>query len=195
MADIVRIPMFPLSILPLPGELVPLHIFEPRYRQLLQDIETRDITFGIYFTHEINVRKVGSLMRLESVIKRYPDGKSDIIVKCEDILSLDILLRTFRDKQYPGGDVSLWKTNMMTFPHESLYEMFLEFLKLRNINQHNIPFNLYQIANELNLDVNDRYKFITSSEDQRESFLINRIRFQTHLLQQEEKSRDVYHLN
>jgi uncharacterized protein len=195
MADLIRIPMFPLSILPLPGELVPLHIFEPRYRQLLQDIETRDITFGIYFTHEINTRKIGSVMRLESVIKRYPDGKSDIIVKCEDVFSLDILLRTFKDKMYPGGDVKIWKTDMMTFPHETLYEMFLEFLKLRNISQHNVPFNIYQIANELNLDVNDRYKFLISPNEQQELFLANRIRFQMHLLQQEEKSRDVYHLN
>jgi uncharacterized protein len=195
MADIIRIPMFPLSILPLPGELVPLHIFEPRYRQLLQDVETRDITFGIYFTHEINIARIGSLMRLESVIKRYPDGKSDIIVKCEDMFSLDLLLRTFKDKQYPGGDVKLLKTDMMSFPHETLYEMFIEFLKLRNINQHSVPFNIYQIANELNLDVNDRYKFVTSADEQREIFLANRIRFQTHLLQQEEKSKDVYHLN
>jgi uncharacterized protein len=187
--------MFPLSILPLPGELVPLHIFEPRYRQLLQDIETRDITFGIYFTHEINTMKIGSLMRLESVIKRYADGKSDIIVKCEDMLSLDVLLRTYKDKQYPGGDVKLWKADTMNFPSETLYNLFLEFLKLRNITEQSVPFNNFQIANELNLDVNDRYKFVTAPEEHRESFLLNRIRFQMHLLQQEEKSKDVYHLN
>jgi uncharacterized protein len=195
MADIARIPMFPLSILPLPGELVPLHIFEPRYRQLLHDMETRDITFGIYFTHEINIRKIGSLMRLESVIKRYPDGKSDIIVRCEDVFSLDTLLRTFKDKPYPGGDVRFWNADMMTFPNQQLYDNFLEFLKLRNINQSNVAFNIYQMANELSLDINDRYKFITLPENQREVFLANRIRFQTHLLNQEEKSKDVYHLN
>jgi uncharacterized protein len=195
MTDTIRIPMFPLSILPLPGELVPLHIFEPRYRQLLQDIETKDITFGIYFTHEINTRKIGSLMRLESVIKRYADGKSDIIVKCEDMFSLDMLLRTYKDKQYPGGDIRLWKADIMNFPHETLYNMFLQFLKLRNIAEHSVPFNNFQIANELSLDVNDRYKFVTAPEEQRELFLLNRIRFQMHLLQQEEKSKDVYHLN
>jgi uncharacterized protein len=195
MADIIRIPMFPLSILPLPGELVPLHIFEPRYKQLLQDIETTDVTFGIFFSHEINTRKIGSLMRLESVIKRYSDGKSDIIVKCEDLFSLDMLLRHFKDKQYPGGDVRFWKTDTTAYPHENLYEMFLEYLKLRNINQNSIPFSIYQIANELSLDVNDRYKFITTREEQKETFLANRIRFQIHLLQQEEKSKDVFHLN
>ncbi|HCR53616.1 MAG TPA: hypothetical protein DIW27_04310 [Cytophagales bacterium] len=43
----MRIPIFPLAIFPLPGEMVPLHIFEPRYRQLLEDAEKRDIAFGI----------------------------------------------------------------------------------------------------------------------------------------------------
>ncbi len=195
MSDVSRIPMFPLSILPLPGELVPLHIFEPRYRQLLQDIETRDITFGIYFAHEINIHKIGSLMRLESVIKRYPDGKSDIIVKCEDVFNLQLLLRTYKDKMYPGGDVDFWKTDITTFPAEDLYLRFLEFLKLKNISDHSVPFNIYQIANELSLDLNDRYKFLTTPPHLRELFLNTRIRYQTHLLQQEEKSKDVYHLN
>jgi len=62
--DTVKIPMFPLSIFPLPGELVPLHIFEPRYRQLLQDAESRDISFGIYLNHLANTDKLGSLVKL-----------------------------------------------------------------------------------------------------------------------------------
>ena len=78
MADQTRIPMFPLTIFPLPGEMVPLHIFEPRYRQLLQDAEERDISFGIYFNHTLNTEKLGSLVKLESVIKRYDGGESDI---------------------------------------------------------------------------------------------------------------------
>ncbi|MFO0505619.1 MAG: peptidase, partial [Chryseotalea sp.] len=75
----VLIPLFPLRILPLPGELVPLHIFEPRYKQLLQDVEERDVRFGIYFDHPINNERLGSFMRLESVIKRYPKGELDVI--------------------------------------------------------------------------------------------------------------------
>lgn len=195
MADITRIPMFPLSILPLPGELVPLHIFEPRYRQLLQDVETNDKVFGIYLTHDVNIAKIGSIMRLESVIKRYPDGKSDVIVRCEDMFSLEVLLRNFKDKLYPGGDVTMWNVDTMSFPGENLYNLFLEYLRLRNISQQSVAFNVFQMANELNLDLNDRYKFATLPHQNREGFLLNRIRFQTHLLQQEEKSRDVYHLN
>src|SRR3954463_123054 len=105
MADNVRIPMFPLSIFPLPAELVPLHIFEPRYRQLLIDAEERDMTFGIYFNHTMNAEKLGSLVKLESIIKRYDGGESDIIVKCQDLFRMETLFRTFKDKLYPGGEV------------------------------------------------------------------------------------------
>ena len=195
MAEIVRIPMFPLSILPLPGELVPLHIFEMRYRQLLSDMESNDTTFGIFLSHEINQQKVGALMRLESIIKRYPAGESDIIVRCEDVFSLHLLMRKFKDKLYPGGDVSFWKVDVNRYPGPALYDLFLEYLRLRNITQQPTAFNCFQIANELNLDVSERYKFLTLGSNLQENFLQNRIRFQTHLLHQETKSKDVYHLN
>jgi len=195
MSDVVHIPMFPLSILPLPGELVPLHIFEPRYQQLLQDAEINDIKFGIYFNHESNEQKIGSVMKLESVIKRYPGGEADIIVKCQDVFRMNLLLRTFKSKMYPGGDVRFWNVEQNAFPGAELHELFLAYLKQRNINQHLTIFNVFQIANELSLDIIDRYKFLMSSEDKREAFILNRVKFQMHILQQEERSRDNYHLN
>jgi uncharacterized protein len=195
MSEVLRIPMFPLAILPLPGELVPLHIFEPRYRELLSDAENHDISFGIYFSHEVNTEKIGSLMKLESIIKRYPTGESDIIVKCEDNFSLDMLLRNYKTKLYPGGDVRYWKSERNVFPHQKVYESFLDYLKLRNISHHLDPFNLYEIANELGLDLHDRYRFLTSDDEKKETFLQNRIKFQIHLLQEEERSKDSYHLN
>lgn len=187
--------MFPLAILPLPGELVPLHIFEPRYRQLLKDIETSDVAFGIYCSHDVNARKVGSLVRLESVIKRYPGGESDIVIKCLDNFTLDKLFRTFQEKMYPGGDVSFWDTDIRLAPGQPLSQLFLEYLKARNIHQHLSAFSLFQVANELTLDVNERYRFLISSAAQKRSLLVNRIRFLMHVLRQEDVSKDIFHLN
>jgi uncharacterized protein len=195
MPEVLHIPMFPLAILPLPGELVPLHIFEPRYRQLLQDAEVQDIHFGVYFSHDINKEKIGSLMKLESIIKRYPGGEADIIVKCEDIFSMDLLLRTFKTKMYPGGNVRLWKILIEVFPSPELLDLFLHYLKLRKITQVITVVNLFHIAHELNLDTVDRYKFLTISSEKKEAFLTNRINFQIRLLDQEEKSKDNFHLN
>lgn len=195
MADPIHIPMFPLAILPLPGELVPLHIFEPRYKELLLDAETHDIRFGIYFSHEMNHEKIGSVMRLESVIKRYASGESDVIVKCEDIFSLQLLLRVYKNKLYPGGDAVLWNVDMTTIPGADLYTLFMEYLNLRNITTHVSTFTLHQMAHELNFDLTDRYRFLKQPDPKKEAFLMSHVKYQIHLLKQEDRSKDVYHLN
>lgn len=189
------IPMFPLTILPLPGELVPLHIFEPRYRQLLADAEAGDIKFGIYFNHAINTGRIGSLMKLESVIKKHEGGESDIIVKCYDAFTMDKMYRSYRSKQYQAGDVNLWRTNQHEPIGSKLEDFFKEYQMKRNILRPESFFSPYSVAIELNLDLSDRYDFLLTDDKSREAFLIQRIRYQLHLLNQEERSRDVFHLN
>jgi Lon protease-like protein len=193
--EVKHIPMFPLSILPLPGELVPLHIFEPRYRQLLTDAETTDVGFGIYFNHSMNEARIGSYMKLESVIKRYPTGESDIVVKCHDIFYMDTLFKTFRSKLYPGGDVRFWEVMLAEMAGGKIGEEFRDYLTQRNITRYEGFFSLYHVAQELNLDLPERYQFLTSDQSARESFLLKKLRFQKHLLTQEERSRNLFHLN
>jgi hypothetical protein len=195
MSQSILIPMFPLNLLPLPGELVPLHIFEPRYKQLLLDAENHDIAFGIYFSSEINTNRIGALIKLESVIKRFPNGESDIVVKCTDLFTMDHLYDTFKNKMYPGGEVRLWNADISLIPDAALYELFTQYLLHRNISHPFTAFDLYQIANELNLNLSDRYKFLTCAPEKKEKFLVTHLNYQLHLLKQEEKSKDVFHLN
>jgi uncharacterized protein len=195
MSDSLLIPMFPLTLLPLPGELVPLHIFEPRYRQLLEDAENTDISFGIFLNHECNVQRLGALMKLESVIKRHPGGESDIVLRCIDIFSMGKLYRTYKSRLYPGGDIKSWKLDPQSIPGVELYELFLRFQEKRKINRHFTAFTLYQMATELNLDLFERYKLLTLPVLNKEGFLITQLRFQLHVMSQEEKSKDVFHLN
>lgn len=195
MSESLMIPMFPLTLLPLPGELVPLHIFEPRYKQLLEDTENADISFGIFCSHECNRQKLGALMKLESVIKRYPGGESDIVVRCLDIFSMEKLYRKYKSKLYPGGDIRNLQIDPQAMPGVELYELFLVFQEKRKINRHFTAFTLYQVATELNLDLFDRYKLLTLPSPKREGFLITQLKFQLYVITQEEKSKDVYHLN
>jgi uncharacterized protein len=195
MSDNSQIPVFPLTLLPLPGELVPLHIFEPRYKQLLEDIETLDISFGIFCNHELNKERLGSVMKLESIIKRYPSGEADIVVRCTDLFTLGTLYRTHKNKLYPGGESVLWEIDSQQMPGIELYENFLQFQQRRNLSSHFTAYNLFQIAVELNLDLYERYTFVTSAHVKKVSFLLSRVKYQMHLLMQEEKSKDLYHLN
>lgn len=195
MIDLIRIPIFPLAIFPLPGELVPLHIFEPRYRQLLDNAEKRDISFGIFFNHISNKNKLGSLVKLESVIKRFQGGESDIIVKCTDIFRMESLHRTFKDKLYPGGDVELYDVDLKKTAGEKLQKEFDTYLKLLLISHTEGITSYFHIANELNLDNQDRLKFVEADEGKKETFLLSRLRYQTCLVFEAEKSKDVFHLN
>jgi len=187
--------MFPLSIFPLPGEMVPLHIFEPRYKQLLVDAETKDIYFGIFFNHVTNTEKIGSLVKLESVIKRYPQGESDIIVKCQDLFSMNKLYRTFRDKSYPGGEVSFWNIDVTSPASSRLQDAFKEYLLYFQIRNSDGAPSLFMIANEINLDFDERLRFVKSNDEQKEAFLLSHLKYQTQLLYQAEKAKDVFHLN
>jgi hypothetical protein len=195
MAELVKIPMFPLAIFPLPGEMVPLHIFEPRYKQLLLDAETKEISFGIYFNHVSNIEKIGSLVKLESVIKRYENGESDIIVKCVDLFSMNMLYRTFRDKAYPGGEVSFWNVDISILANEKLVVAFKEFLSHFQIRNNEMTPTIYSIANELGLDFDEKLRFVKYDDDQKEKFLLAHLRYQAEILHQAEKSKDVFHLN
>ena len=193
--DGLTIPMFPLSIFPLPGEMVPLHIFEPRYRQLLEDAETRDISFGIYYNHTSNTGKLGSLVKLESVIKRYKTGESDIIVKCLDLFTMGKLYRTYKDKLYPGGEITRWNVEGSKPMGESLKSYFQEYHTWLKITHSEKVISLYDVANELSLGAEERLSFVKLPTEKQESFLVNQIKYQILLMRQAESARDIFHLN
>lgn len=75
------LPLFPLQLVVFPGEVLPLHIFEPRYRQLIQECEDEDTHFGIPAYINGKVMEFGTEIRIKSIEKRYPEGEMDIITE------------------------------------------------------------------------------------------------------------------
>lgn len=79
------IPLFPLSIVVFPGQLVPLHIFEERYREMVADCEAPPGSgeygpFGVSLTRsEGEVESIGCTVVIEKIGQRYPDGSFDIV--------------------------------------------------------------------------------------------------------------------
>jgi ATP-dependent Lon protease len=78
------LPLFPLGLVLYPGETVPLHIFEERYRDLVRYcLETED-PFGIVWQEDEELARVGCTARIERVLEQYEDGRMDIVVKGEE---------------------------------------------------------------------------------------------------------------
>jgi Lon protease-like protein len=72
--------LFPLGIVLLPSEQVPLHIFEPRYRELIAECIEEEREFGLLYADENGVREVGTRARVAAVLERFDDGRLNIVV-------------------------------------------------------------------------------------------------------------------
>ena len=73
------LPIFPLQLVLLPEEVLPLHIFEERYKQMIGECLTEDKPFGIVLFDSQSIRSVGCTTRIAEIIKRYDDGRMDIL--------------------------------------------------------------------------------------------------------------------
>ena len=76
-----KIPLFPLGLVMLPDMLLPLHIFEDRYKQMILECTGEDKPFGIVLFDGQSIRSVGCMARITKVIKRYDDGRMDIMTR------------------------------------------------------------------------------------------------------------------
>jgi Lon protease-like protein len=105
MADLLeRFPLFPLGLVLLPGEVVPLHIFEERYKLMIGECLENDSGFGIVWLSDDGLRDVGCTAVVTRVIDQMEDGRMNILVEGASPFRL---LRRIDDMPYPAGDVEL----------------------------------------------------------------------------------------
>jgi Lon protease-like protein len=74
-------PIFPLGLVALPYEYVPLHIFEPRYRTMFAECLERETEFGIVWAGEDGLRAVGCACEITRVIERMEDGRLNVLTR------------------------------------------------------------------------------------------------------------------
>jgi len=72
------LPLFPLDVVLLPGTPLPLHIFEPRYKELVSECLDRKKLFGVVRAKEEGIAEIGCTAEIITIAKKYPDGRMDI---------------------------------------------------------------------------------------------------------------------
>jgi Lon protease-like protein len=75
------LPLFPLDLVLLPGMPLPLHVFEPRYREMTAECLAQKKPFGVVRVKEEGIAEIGCTADIVSVTKQYPDGRSDILTQ------------------------------------------------------------------------------------------------------------------
>jgi Lon protease-like protein len=79
--ELHKIPLFPLGLVLLPGMSLQLHIFEERYKQMIAECLAEDRPFGIVLFDGQSIRAAGCMARITGVLKRYEDGRMDIMTR------------------------------------------------------------------------------------------------------------------
>jgi Lon protease-like protein len=99
-----RFPLFPLGLVLIPHELVPLHIFEERYKLMIGECVEEDREFGIVWLSDDGLKEIGCSARISRVLERFDDGRMNVLVEGTSPFRL---LRRIEDMPYPAGDVEL----------------------------------------------------------------------------------------
>ena len=113
-----ELPLFPLGIVALPSELVPLHIFEERYRTMIGECLDEEKEFGIVWLDEEGLKPTGCACVVAQVLERMPDGRLNIVCRGTRPFRL---LDQIEDRPYPAGTVE-WLEDKQEVPDEATVE-------------------------------------------------------------------------
>ncbi len=83
-----EIGLFPLNLVLVPGEQAPLHVFEPRYRELISECLDFGNDFGLLLEDDEGMREVGTRCKVVEVIDRFPDGRLNVVVEATERFQL-----------------------------------------------------------------------------------------------------------
>jgi Lon protease-like protein len=100
----LELPIFELPLVLLPGEKIPLHIFEDRYKRMVGHSLEEGEPFGIVLRDDDGARSIGCTARIDDVLERFDDGRMNIVVSGESPFKV---LDRFESPEYPAGDVEL----------------------------------------------------------------------------------------
>jgi len=193
------LPYFPLSVFLFPGEDMPLHIFEPRYKQLINDARTLGITFALPFVLEKEIQEFGCEVRLKDVVAEKEDGNMVVVVESVSIIEIASYNSRLEGKLYAGGKVRRIPCDDLVISKELLdlissYRDYYDRDFLSSCGSE--PISRKDLIVALNLSSDEKYKFICMPDaEQREGFLAGQVRYLSMIRKQEALLGDDFGLN
>lgn len=176
------LPLFPLQIIAYPGESVNLHVFEPRYKQLINEVDANGTTFGITPYLGKKMMQFGTEMELLEIVNRKPNGEMDVRTRGIGIYKLKDFFTKAPDKLYAGGDIERmnFSTEAEYNSAEYLIGRIKDFHKLLNVqkkfNDAPSTFISFDVGHYIGMSANQEYQLLTMpDEEERRSFLLQHL--------------------
>ncbi len=160
------LPLFPLQLVVFPGEPLNLHIFEPRYRQLMQECAEESITFGVPAFIDGNMMEVGTELKLVNVEKYHAGGEMDVKTQGIGVFRIRRFYKTAPEKLYSAADVEQLDGDEYSDPIlaekilDAMRQLF-EMLKLdKQLPESLTEFRTYDWAHHVGFSLEEEYKLL-----------------------------------
>ncbi|MDB5197907.1 MAG: peptidase [Flaviaesturariibacter sp.] len=172
------IPIFPLSLVVYPGEALNLHIFEPRYKQLISECYREKRPFGIPAVVDNKMQDFGTLMQITEITNVQENGEMDIKTIGGKIFRILEVIKEIPDKLYCGAIVNYPRNFEAIKPEvvEKLVAVIRELHKLLNVTKDfkkpDEDLTSYDVAHHVGLTVQEEYELLNlMDERQRMEYL------------------------
>ncbi|MDB5193399.1 MAG: hypothetical protein JWQ96_2962 [Segetibacter sp.] len=176
MTNFIRI--FPLGIVVFPGEHLNLHIFEPRYKQLITECFAEKKPFGIPTVLKNGVGEYGTVVEVTEVVQTYDDGKMDIKTKGIKVFRVLEMVKEIPEKLYSGAIVNyppndeMQKVQLMRKVVTSIRELHKLLNLKKDFQKPDDELISYDIAHHAGLSVEEEYELLhLLREDQRLEYI------------------------
>ncbi|WP_128547447.1 LON peptidase substrate-binding domain-containing protein [Larkinella soli] len=195
-----HLPLFPLNLVVFPDEELNLHIFEQRYRQLINECLEEGSTFGIPSFINNKMPGYGTEMRVTILHKRYEDGRMDIKTRGINIFRLVDFENPSPGKLYSGGTVRLVESEaeMGSYLNELVTKLtrLYELLQIRVDLDTATPLLSFRVAHKIGLSVEEEYELLTlDSETERQQYLIRHLDRVLPVVSEMERTKDRIKMN
>ena len=178
---LMRFAQFPLPVLPFPGEMMGLHVFEKRYQFLFDELEGMQVEeFGIPFSNNGQLLGIGAIMRLVTVKDKKDDGSREVVVAATGLYRLTQFEEFPEEHPYPSGmcePIENWAEWPLGSECEKAKEELLFVMKSSKLSTSNLEnVGLVRFIQHLGIDASQRAEILTQGDVQSmQSMVLERI--------------------
>jgi len=195
-------PMFPLNLVVFPGEKLNLHIFEPRYIQLVNESLEKSQPFGIIPFFKNKLSAIGTLVHIASVARQYEDGRMDIKTMGSEVFDVLQFKNPAPGKLYAHAQTKvLQKDNEGEYIiNPELWQLVVDFFETieerLDIHFENIPYASFEIAHKVGLSSDQKIALLgMKKEAERQAFLTAHMERTLPLMKNIEHSKQIIRMN
>lgn len=197
-----KLSFFPLSLVVYPEEKLNLHVFEPRYKQLINECHSQNRTFGIPVFMNNKISDYGTEVRILSISKRYEDGRMDIKTQGIKPFKLLNIQNPVPKKLYAGGEVKLLdlihQDNIITRQKViGLIRILYDTLKISlETNFEEIEYLSYEFAHKIGLSFEQQYDLLQiQTEEERQNYIVEHLENSIPVVAEIERSKELIRMN